>query len=404
MDTSILFFRVNSCLEANLSRYVITEEFWDTHGLSPGFKIGAIITGIVMLLLLLVGLPSNVIIIVSILKQRLYKLPTHILLMNLATSDFLICLLVMPFTIIASFAGGFIYGDSDYIRCRFCQSGLIYVALSIFSSYNLSLLSLDRFIFIKFPFRYHKVVTVRRVIAAVAVVWIISILQSLLPLAKFGEISYIFSISTCVLRFNGKTSLTKNIYYVIFLVVLGLVPLAVVIVTNSWIICIVRKHIKKIYGLRKTFSDERDLKQQREYMKKQINKEENKKQLALVRTFGVIMAANILVWIPLVAYTIVGRVNTIPNGLIVFVYIMFTLHSVQNPLIEGCFIPEIKASFRKIFRFLFCRDYFSKKNLTTTTSTPTCSVPEGAIRDETCCSQCVHICSFSILPESSEEN
>ena len=130
-------------------------------------------------------------------------------------------------------------------------------------------------------------------------------------------------------------------------------------------------------------------------MKKQINKEENKKQLALVRTFGVIMAANILVWIPLVAYTIVGQVNTIPNGLIVFIYIIFTLHSVLNPLIEGCFIPEIKASFRKIFRFLLCRDCFSKKNLTTTISTATTtSVPEGAsaaIRDETCYSQCVHI-------------
>ena len=110
MDTSI---RVNSCLEAILSRcsYVVTEEFWDTHGLRcDHHRDRDAVT------------PPD-----QPAKQCHYH-HQHIEAMSLQaanslnfildTSDFLIYLLVISFTIIASFAGGFIYGDSDYIRLQ----------------------------------------------------------------------------------------------------------------------------------------------------------------------------------------------------------------------------------------------------------------------------------------------
>ena len=95
-----------------------------------------------MLLFVLIGLPANAVIIVSTLRKSRKDI-TRILLLNLAVSDFLVCLLVMPFTVVAGFAGGFIFGNSDYIRCQVCQTGVIFMILTILSVNILGLISVD---------------------------------------------------------------------------------------------------------------------------------------------------------------------------------------------------------------------------------------------------------------------
>ena len=178
-----------SCSDANLSRNSVTPEYWESSSISDDFRANSTATAVIMLILFIVGLPANIIIIVSILYQKLYKETTHILLLNLAISDLLVCLLVMPFTIVTGFAGGFIFGDSDHTRCQVCQTGLILIVLTSFSVGILAMISVDRFIFIKFPLRYETVVTLPRITIAIIVTLLFSILHSILPLFGFGELS-----------------------------------------------------------------------------------------------------------------------------------------------------------------------------------------------------------------------
>lgn len=158
--------------------------------------VAALATGVLILLFFLVGVPSNLVVIISILKKRLYRLPTHILLLNLAISDLLVCLFVMPFTIIAAFAGGYIFGSSDYIRCRVCEGSVVFTALTFFSVCILSLISVDRFIFIKFSLYYEKWVTRRKIFIIITILWLLSLFVSLLPLFGFGEIEFVWGVTS----------------------------------------------------------------------------------------------------------------------------------------------------------------------------------------------------------------
>lgn len=384
----------NNCFTDDLNRNTVTPEYWETHTINEDFKNGAILTGVILLVLAIVGLPSNILVMYSIIKRNLYKEPTHMLLFNLAISDFLLCLLVMPSTIIADFSGGYIFGDSDYIRCRVCQIGFIYTWLTLFSVYTLGLLSVDRFIFIKFAMHYNKIVTVRRILLVIIVVWIMSFIVSLLPIMGFGEIRYAYSLSTCMVYFLDSTI---NVIYARFAVVLGLVPVMVLIGCNVWIILIVRKQIKLIYGTRKSFTTKTEYRQS---IRKKMGRIKNQKQLVLLRTFGVIIITNLLVWSPLIIHAVLLLVvndDLIPIGIFIFVYLITLLHAVLHPIIEGCLIPEIRDVFKRAFSYLFfCH----------------CAMPHhdkiicesGKTKKVSCdgCRDFFYACSSAVLPNNSD--
>lgn len=332
-----------SCFDSNLSRNSVTPEYWNSLDISDDLNNSTIFLAVALFLFLLVGLPSNVIIIVSIIQQNLYREPTHILLLNLAISDFLLCLLLMPLGMATGFASGYVLGDSDYVRCQVCQTGLVLTALTLIAVYILCLLSVDRFIFIKFPLRYNRYVTVPRVLVLVTLSWILAISLALLPLSGFGEIRYAFSVATCVVSFIGRS---ENIYYAIILVGQAIIPILITIVINIWIACTVRKKIKIVYKLRTSLYKAGDLSAQ-----KQLQKRKKTKQFALVRVFGVMVLTNFIVWTPMVILTILLAIieeTRVPIWFYTFSYLSFFLHSILHPLIEGCFIPEIKMTFKNI--------------------------------------------------------
>ena len=109
------------------------------------------------------------------------------LLLSLATADLLICIIVLPITIITGIADDFVFGGSDYVRCQVCQMGLLFHIFSIASMYTVALMSVDRFLYIWKPLRYKNYVIGRPFIAAA---WLLSIAVSVTPLFGFGAIIF----------------------------------------------------------------------------------------------------------------------------------------------------------------------------------------------------------------------
>ncbi len=394
-----------SCFDGNLSMDSVTPEYWESSSINKSFEGGSIGTGFVILLFFIIGLPGNFILIVSMLYNRLYKDPTHILLLNLAISDLLVCLLVMPPTIISGFAGGYVFGESDYVRCQMCKTGLISLTLNIYSLNILGLISFDRFIFIKFCLYYNKIVTLRRTVIAVSVLWFICIAESILPLFGIGEIKYTYSLSTCLPYFIGETHVTKNIYYMISVLLVSLVPIGIIILTNIWIVCIVNKQIKKIYRQRMNVCEGNNLRDFDYNIKEEIRKEMNQKQLVLMRVFGIILLANTVTWTPIVIHTLLLTVyadRDFPLGQYIFVYLSLMLHSVLHPLIEGYFIPEIKATFRTIFTCNCKKVHLCSKDNTSRTNQNIIleSRTEGTTKG--CCAVSFDVCSAAFLTISTE--
>ena len=344
-------FENYSCADGSgLSRNSVTSDYWDSS--SGATRSAALATAVLMLCFIIVGLPNNLLVVASILRQRLHGEPTYILLLNLALVDLLLCIFVLPLPVVSGFAGGFVFGGNDRVRCRICQLGIILTILGQLNIHILALLSLDRLIFIKYALKYHRVVTARRVIITMICVWMSSIFISTFPLFGFGDLRYERSYSACSIIFSGKTKLTKNIYYVVFLAVEVIFSLFVLFAANFWVGFIVQKHIRKIYSIKKTISGRDD-----EFVieiKERMTQTKNLRHLQFVRVIGSIFVANIVTWIPFLVYVIYYTIRAPSVILDVTVYVSIASAVVIHPVIQVAICPELRRDFVAFYGMCFC--------------------------------------------------
>ena len=318
-----------SCVGEELNRNSVTTEYWK----QPEDREGiALATGIVLTIFLVLGAPWNLFVIVGTFYKRLYKQPTHILLLSLAFSNLLLCLLVMPFGIVAGFAREFIFGNSDYIRCQFCQlSGVLRTFFVGFSFHILTLVSLDRFIYIKMAIKYYKIVTIKRVCVAIGFIWLLWLLLATPPLYQFGKIEYVFS---CSIALYGETQLTKNINYGILLGVQSILPVSFLVVTNVWVAVIAFKHLSKLRTAK--LGKSHDPTSSLETNVPSENDENiTKKQRKLVYLFGATLLAYFITYIPIIVILIaIISGSTLHISAIAIMYLCLFLHPILHPIIE----------------------------------------------------------------------
>ena len=97
--------------------------------------------------------------------------------MSLALADALVAAAVMSFAVVNDVLGQWLFGPR---ACRVWLSAD--VMCSTASILNLCAISLDRYIHVRSPLHYYRLVTHRRSLAAIAIVWIMSALISFLPI------------------------------------------------------------------------------------------------------------------------------------------------------------------------------------------------------------------------------
>ena len=106
-------------------------------------------------------------------------------LINLSCADFLIgCISCAP-CVLSSSLDRWIYGD---IWCQI--SGINHSSSMTVAVWSMSLISIDRYIAIVHPLRYHELMTIKRCRLIIASFWIISLMTYMLPLAVKGNFIY----------------------------------------------------------------------------------------------------------------------------------------------------------------------------------------------------------------------
>ena len=327
-----------SCYDSDLNPDNVTAARWQTSDRESGLG-----TGVILLLYMLVGVPFNMLVIVKMLWKRLYRQPAHVLMLNLAVSDLLMCVLYLPINITSALAGEFIFGSNDVMRCHVCQIGVIFVVFTHFNVHVLALMSVDRFLYFRLPLRYNKLVTTRRTVLVTALLWVYCVLLSIPLLLKFGEIRFTQSVSTCTLYLLDRTDLTYNIYYEVFSIVESLVlPIPVLVITTVGVVTIVWTHLKKTYGVAR----ELGLAQEEE---NEVNRRRNSKQLQLAKLYGAVLISNLVTWTPnilniTVLLALCKKPFVIPHGFFVSNYLFFLSGVWLHPVIQVCMIPEIRHS------------------------------------------------------------
>ena len=307
-----------------------TDPDFDTAG--NGYATSAFI-----MLLFLLGLPWNLFVICAIVKKRLCSQPIIMLMLNLSITNLLVCILVMPFNIVSGIAGEYVFGESDLVRCRVCQIGVAVTTLPWISIHTLCLMSVDRFIYLKRPLTYTRIVTPKRMFAAIIAIWVLCIAISIPPLFGFGEIRFAFRIANCAISLVGSTSIGPNYYYPLLLLAEGLVPIITLFAMYAWILCIVRSALVQKWKKSDSNSDNTT----------ENDKKHCKDQLHLVRFFSTVFTANMVTWLPfIILFLLIGTVGAarIPPPIFTITYLSYLSETVIHPVFEALHIREIQVT------------------------------------------------------------
>ena len=341
---------------SNLSDDTVTDIF----GLPEVYRPYHLSQAVIFLLFLVVGLPWNFLVIIITVKERLYKQPTIILLLNLVVTDFL-ALLFRTSRIVTGFAGKFILGGSDQVSCEICRVMLIIQQTLTFSVIlTVVLISFDRFLYIHKPLKYEKLVTVRTTLLGVAILWVLCMATALMYFAVLRHIFVDYLLMGC----DWDIIESDHKYFHTFSILFILVSYVFLLVCNVWVVGIVVRNIRAVYKVEKS---SRSFSQKRRIsvlmLNQQMRRHRMRRQLHLMRVFGGLILADTVSWLPLVVLAVFSffpvEERRVTTWYTTAASALFSSQFVLHPILEATLIKEIRVP---LFRMLTCRCYGKRRN------------------------------------------
>ena len=309
---------------ANASDSSDTSEVWLVEDRTSG-----LVTAIFLLLLLVIGLPWNLLVIVTIVKQKLYTQPTIILLLSLVINDLLL-LFHLSLEMVTGFSGEYVFGSSDSVRCSVCNNtGFVTLLCSLNSIFTIGLMSIDRFLFIYKPLHYDRYLTKWRTVIAMAVTWVVAVAMGTLPLLKFGTIMYTAQVFSCNINFIPGG-------FAIFLLIVICFAILPVIVFNVWVCCIVQKNIRAIYKVGQIKLEDKTY--------RSVKKKRHEKERHMYLVFGALLCSNIITWLPIIMISLLLLSHkTVSRNAIVAAQVLFLSQVTVHPIIETALLKEVRV-------------------------------------------------------------
>ena len=324
-----------SCRTSYLNPDAVTDtEFWS---LRESVIRGGPAIAFFESLIFCVAVGWNLFIVITyILKYKLLKEPANIFLFSLAITDILICVLVVPFTIVSAATGEFLIGNNDVGRCIACSTqGFFYILLTMVSLHLLAMLSIDRCMLLSNPLRYRRYGRAWLAIFGVCCVWVLCFVLTIPPAFGFGEWEFNRNFGLCLPRWTPNS----NFYYTVFVILEALIPIIVLAVTHLWTYKVVKRFLKRNLKRQKSFK----------FTEKEIAIEDSKhekQQTQLVKVFGALFIANIITWTPTVIIFIsVGITggDNIPDWTYIIGWLTYLTNPMIHPILESFFIKELRT-------------------------------------------------------------
>lgn len=162
---------VNSSLECEV--FNSSDCFWKNVSLGTvtSYDSGPekVYWALMMVPLPLVAVVGNILVILSVYKERTLQTATNYFIVSLAFADLLVAAVVMPFAVYVLVNVDWELSDT---LCDFYIA--VDVTCSTASIFNLVAISIDRFIAVTQPIKYSKHKNNKRVFLTIAVVWVVS--------------------------------------------------------------------------------------------------------------------------------------------------------------------------------------------------------------------------------------
>ncbi len=297
---------------------------------------------IITFICLVIGFFWNALVAGILLKEKLYKNPTYLILLNLTIVDILCCLLALLVYVVFIGASEFIFGDSDLVRCHFCRLRvMVGLTLNLVSFSYLAMMSMDRFVYLKYPLKYFKIVNVKVVIVSLAASWAVSLLATFPLLVNFGVVRNFRTLFCWIdIPMSGDYAalyLTVSGPMFIFIIIANILSLRI-----AWRKIKVRTDINSNH--RQPPGNHTETANSSEGCKVQY--QQYKDQVGVSIVFGGVVAATTVFWVAITIMVIAAysvgedKLEHLTAGIILLEYTLPIVHS----LIETCLIPKGRRS------------------------------------------------------------
>ncbi|KPP75802.1 alpha-1A adrenergic receptor-like [Scleropages formosus] len=338
------------------------------HSPSPDLNVPkAVALGLVLGVFLVFGVLGNILVILSVLCHRHLRTATHYFIANLAVADLLLSAAVLPFSVTFEILGRWVFGR---LLCNIWAA--VDVLCCTASILSLCAISVDRYIGVSYPLRYPAMMTERRGLLALALLWALSAAISAGPLLGWREPAP---------EDESVCAVNQEPGYAIFSAVGSFyLPLTIILAMYCRVYVVARR---ETLGLREghkaagsdlegvtlrmhrgntAVSDDEALHSRTHFTLRLLKFSREKKA---AKTLGIVVGCFVLCWLPFFLVLPIGSIFPAHRPSDTVFKVTFWLgyfNSCINPIIYPCSSKEFKRAFQNVLG-LRCHSHRSAPHL-----------------------------------------
>ncbi|XP_040191422.1 alpha-1D adrenergic receptor [Rana temporaria] len=327
--------------------------------LAEALDLQALSVGIVLAVFILFAIVGNILVILSVACNRQLQTVTNYFIINLAIADLLLSTLVLPFSATLEVLGTWVFGRI------FCD---IWAAVDVLcctaSIMSLCIISIDRYVGVKHSLKYPTIMTEKKAVVILIVLWVSSMVISIGPLLGWKEPPP---------EDDSQCSITEEPGYALFSSLFSFyLPLLVILIMYFKVYIVARRTTKSLEaGVKKERNKSMEVVLRihcrslvesnansrnkghtfRSSLSVRLIKFSREKKAA--KTLAIVVGVFILCWLPFFIVLPLGSFfpNLKPSdGVFKVIFWLGYFNSCVNPIIYPCSSKEFKRAFIRLLR------------------------------------------------------
>ncbi|XP_063315881.1 alpha-1D adrenergic receptor [Pelobates fuscus] len=341
--------------------YNETEDSTNGTSLAVALDLQAISVGVVLAVFILFAIVGNIMVILSVACNRQLQTVTNYFIINLAIADLLLSTTVLPFSATLEVLGFWAFGRI------FCD---IWAAVDVLcctaSIMSLCIISIDRYVGVKYSLKYPTIMTEKKAVVILLLLWISSMVISIGPLLGWKEPPP---------PDDSKCSITEEPGYALFSSLFSFyLPLLVILVMYFRVYIVARRTTKSLEaGVKKERNKSMEVVLRihcRSVLEDSSSSARNKgghnfrsslsvrllkfsREKKAAKTLAIVVGVFILCWLPFFLVLPLGSFFPFlkpSDSVFKVIFWLGYFNSCVNPIIYPCSSKEFKRAFIRLLR------------------------------------------------------
>ena len=273
----------------------------------------------VLIVEMILGLITNGFVLsVTLYQRKSWKQPSTIFFTSLILAHIILNLYLIS-TIVALFAGGWIFGSTDEEKTATCifAAYILWSALSVLS-FTLIALSFDRFLFIVKPHLHKQFMRPWVAVTITIIIWILAVVINLWPLIHDLEnYGYLNKLGSCSI-------VGVDIVAFVLFIISNCLIFGTIFITSLWTFCFTKSYFKaqSVIAGESVYAS---------------------KKKRLFGIFGSMLFVYGLFYLQSFVSFLLQLFIIVPNEFFLTLSLTFSLVTIASPIIQSYFRPEIKS-------------------------------------------------------------